>query len=255
MCTLTFVPTEDGYLVGMNRDELFSRPIAFPPKIFERGAMEMVYPREPSGGTWIACNGKGNLLALLNWNGSEASYMNQKRKTRGLVIPELIGLPDLSATDSHFQQMNLDGLFPFRLVGFFRGERIISEWRWDGLARRKLAFSWARKHWFSSSLSDSLAEKERGRTCKTAAGEPPAGNNGWLRRLHRSHVPRPGPFSVCVHRHDAATVSYTEVRCGGTQISMDYLDGNPCLKEGFDELASLPIKDQLVHNNLPELQI
>jgi Transport and Golgi organisation 2 len=254
MCTLTFVPTEDGYLVGMNRDELFSRPIAFPPKIFEKGAMEMVYPRDPSGGTWIACNGKGNLLALLNWNGSEASYMSQKQKTRGLVIPELIGLPDLSTTDSHFQQMNLDGLFPFCLVGFFRSEKVIIEWRWDGVARRKLTFSWARRHWFSSSLSDSLAEKERGRTCEAAAGEPDAGSNDWLRRLHRSHVPGPGPFSVCVHRQDADTVSYTELRCGETQISMEYLDGNPCLKEGFDRSASLALKDPLVHN-LPQLQI
>ena len=30
----------------MNRDELFSRPIALPPKIFEKGAMEMIYPRD-----------------------------------------------------------------------------------------------------------------------------------------------------------------------------------------------------------------
>jgi hypothetical protein len=36
---------------------------------------------------------------------------------------------------------------------------------------------------------------------------------------------------------------------------MDYLDGNPCLKEDFDELASLALQDSLVHNNLPKLQI
>ena len=123
------------------------------------------------------------------------------------------------------------------------------------MARRKLEFSWARKHWFSSSLSDSLAEKERGRTCETAAGEPAAGSYGWLRRLHRSHIPGPGPFSVCVHRQDAATLSYTEVRCDATQISMDYLGGNPCLKNSFDELASLALKDPVVHSNLLKLQI
>jgi len=255
MCTLTFAPMEDGYLVGMNRDELFTRPVALPPKLSERSGIEMVYPREPSGGTWIACNGNGNLLALLNWNGGESPYSGEKRKTRGLVIPELIDLPDLSTTDSHFQQMNLDDLFPFRLVGVFRSERVVNEWRWDGTAKQSLRLSWARKHWFSSSLSDSLAEKERGRACKVAAGEPAAGSNGWLRRLHRSHVPGPGPFSVCVHRQDAATVSYTEVRCGGTQISMDYLDGNPCLKNGFDELVSLALKGLLLHSNLPKLQI
>ncbi len=244
MCTLTFASMEDGYLVGMNRDELFTRPVALPPKVSERSGIEMVYPREPSGGTWIACNGNGNLLALLNWNGGESSYSGEKRKSRGLVIPELIGLTDLSAADSHFHQMNLDGLFPFRLVGVFRSEMVIKEWRWDGTAKQFLRLSWARKHWFSSSLSDSLAEKERGRAFEAvAAGEPAAGNNGWVRRLHRSHVPGPGPFSVCVHRQDAATVSYTEVQCSRTQISMDYLDGNPCLKTGFDELASLTLKD------------
>ena len=243
MCTLTFVPTEDGYLVGMNRDELLTRSQALPPKIFEKSGMEMVYPREPSGGTWTACNSQGNLLALLNWNGGESPCRGEKLKTRGLVIPELVGEPDLPSTDSHFRQMSLDGLFPFRLIGVFRAERIINEWRWDGTAKQKLEFSWARKHWFSSSLLDSLAEKERGRACEAMAGEPAAGSNSWLRRLHRSHVPGPGPFSVCVHRQDAATVSYTEVRCSRTQTSMDYLDGNPCLKTGFDELASLPLKD------------
>ncbi len=255
MCTLTFVPAEDGYLVGMNRDELLTRPVALPPKVFERSGIEMVYPREPSGGAWIACNGQGNLLALLNWNGSESHNLSEKRGTRGLVIPQLIVLPDLSTTDSHFHQMNLDCLFPFRLIGVFRSEKVVNEWRWDGTAKQFLRLSWARKHWFSSSLSDSLAEKERGRACEAVAGEPAAGSNGWLRRLHRSHVPGPGPFSVCVHRQDAATVSYTEVRCGRTHISMDYLDGNPCMKTGFDELASVAVKDPLVHSNLPKLQI
>ena len=253
MCTLTFVPAEDGYLVGMNRDELLTRPVAFPPKAFKRSGIEMVYPQEPSGGTWIACNGRGNLLALLNWNGNESYNLGEKRRTRGFAIPALIGLSDLSTTNSHFQRMDLDGLFPFRLIGVFRNEKIVNEWRWDGAARQFLRFSWDRKHWFSSSLSDSLAEKERGGTCEAAAGEPAARGYGWLRSLHSSHDPKPGPFSVCVHRQDAATVSYTEVRCDATQISMDYLDGNPCLKEGFDRLASLTLKDPLVHINLPKL--
>ena len=105
MCSLTFVPTEDGYLVGMNRDELLTRPVALPPKVFERSGIEIVYPQEPSGGAWIACNGQGNLLALLNWSGSESHNLGEKRRTRGLAIPELIGLTDLSATDSHFHQI------------------------------------------------------------------------------------------------------------------------------------------------------
>jgi hypothetical protein len=45
-------------------------------------------------------------------------------------------------------------------------------------------------------------------------------NQEWLRSAHRSHVPAPGPFSVCVHRPDTATVSCTEVKSGSSRISM-----------------------------------
>lgn len=241
MCTLTFVPTEDGYLVGMNRDELLTRPPALPPNVFEQHGMKIVYPRESSGGTWIGCNDEGNLLALLNWNDCKSPCLGEKSKTRGLVIPELIGESDLSTTDSRYGRMSLNGVFPFRLVGVFWRERAITEWRWDGAIKQKAQFPWARKHWFSSSLSDFSAEKERGRVCEAAAAEPAAGSKVWLRSLHRSHIPGPDPFSVCVHRPDAATVSYTEVECARSSISLNYLSGNPCLKEGFDERASLDL--------------
>src|SRR5229473_3093607 len=129
MCTLTFVPTEDGYLAGMNRDELFSRPRALPPKIFVKGAMEMVYPPEPFGGTWIACNSQGNLLALLNWNGNESYNLGEKRRTRGLVIPELAGESDLPATDSNFPVL--------ANIGFHRVSQIRLQKK-SGVGRAKL---------------------------------------------------------------------------------------------------------------------
>jgi hypothetical protein len=36
---------------------------------------------------------------------------------------------------------------------------------------------------------------------------------------------------------------------------MDYLDGNPCLKDRFDETASVALKDPLVLGNMPKLQV
>jgi hypothetical protein len=44
---------------------------------------------------------------------------------------------------------------------------------------------------------------------------------------------------MCVHRKDAATVSYTEVRCCGEDISMSYRSGSPCLTDLFDSETSL----------------
>ncbi len=46
-------------------------------------------------------------------------------------------------------------------------------------------------------------------------------------------------FSICVHREDAATVSYTEVRCSEECISMSYRNGNACLTDLFDFETSL----------------
>ena len=245
MCTLTLVPTVDGYFAGMNRDELLTRPAALPPEIHERKAMKLVYPREPSGGTWIACNSRGNLLALLNWNEIDSVSLGEKRKTRGLVIPHLIPQEHSSSTDSCVKRLTLDGVFPFRLIGVFQNERKLIEWRWDGTAIQQLGWAWARKHWFSSSLSDTRAAAERGRVCEVAALDRIAGSGSWLRSLHRSHDPKPGPYTICVHRQDASTFSYTEVECDRSSISMRYLSGSPCLKDKFDEFTAVHLSVSL----------
>ncbi|GAC1670027.1 MAG: NRDE family protein [Candidatus Acidiferrum sp.] len=241
MCTLTLVPTKNGFLAGMNRDELRTRPAAIVPAIFDANGLSAIYPREISGGTWIAGNNSGNLLALLNCNSVNAVSVCKKLKSRGTVIPWLIGKTDFYSTDLRWAEFSLDGVLPFRLVGIFSKQQIVCEWQWDGARRDKLLLTWQQRHWFSSSLSDASAEKERGLICKAAASQVDAGGRDWLRRLHRSHIPAPGPFSICVHREDAATVSYVEVSCSGSSISMDYRDGNPCLKNNFDGQMELPI--------------
>ena len=68
MCTLSFVPTKDGYYAAMNRDERLTRSAALSPLTFRAGDLLTVYPFEEGGGTWIACNQHGLTLALLNWN-------------------------------------------------------------------------------------------------------------------------------------------------------------------------------------------
>ena len=239
MCTLTFVPTENGYLAGMNRDEKHIRPDALPPERFDFPSTTAVFPRENSGGTWIGSNGHGNLLALLNWNDVVSPYRGATLRSRGMLIPGLIGGEDLADTHARYTQLDLTGFLPFRLIGAFLGESQIREWRWDGLRRQEFQFAWAKRHWFSSSVSDALAWRERGRTCRSAKRGQSMDLVSWVRNLHQSHDPVPGPFSICVHREDAATVSYTEVRCSGEGISMSYRGGSPCLSDLFDSETSI----------------
>ena len=68
----------------------------------------------------------------------------------------------------------------------------------------------------------------RGKTFQRAVRQHSAGSQDWLRRLHRSHSPKAGPFSTCMHRADAATVSYTEVTVSGREALIRYHAGAPC---------------------------
>jgi Transport and Golgi organisation 2 len=239
MCTLTFVPAEDGYVAGMNRDEKLTRARAIPPKRFDFPDATALFPRESSGGTWIGCNSHGNLLVLLNWNDVTPPFGGEAIRSRGVLIPELIGGADLADTRARFARLDLDGVSPFRLIGAFLRESLIVEWSWDGLQRREFEFAWRKRHWFSSSVSDALAQRERGHACEKAEGHGFLDPASWVRNLHQSHDPVPGPFSICVHRKDASTVSYTEVRCNGEGISMSYCSGSPCLTDLVDSETSL----------------
>jgi len=240
MCTLSFVPKRAGYAVGMNRDELRLRPRALFPRIYERDQVMAAYPSEPEGGTWIAVNGSGALLALLNWNLHSPRDGASKQRSRGEVIPQLIFQRSLESVEAVVDRRRLGGVLPFRLVGVDPQTRSIREWRWDGETVARLRFPWMRRHWFSSSLSDSAAEEQRVATCRVASVMRNPESPDWLAELHRSHRPTAGAYSLCVHQPDAATVSYTEIVYGTHYIAMHYINGSPCESAGFHHVLEMP---------------
>ena len=228
MCTLSFIPHGGGYVVAMNRDERLTRVEALPPASFHVAGVTAIYPHEPAGGTWIAANEHRVTLAVLNLGDSRGT----KQRSRGEVIPALIESPTSADVVARLQWMDLTGMLPFRLVGFFARERRVIEWRWDGWDLRRRSFPWRRQHWFSSGLSDTRAGRHRRPVFEAAGRRASSNSRAWLRRVHRSHDPAPGPFSVCVHRNNARTRSYTEVVCRGSSLRMEYLAGSPCQSNG-----------------------
>src|SRR5271169_317562 len=132
MCTLTFIPRDDGYYLAMNRDESISRGVAEPPVLIDlRGPRaSAIYPRDGAGGTWIAANDNGIAFALLNWN-DVPRQSAKKVRSRGLVIPHLVQFGSHHDVQSALTLLELRGILPFRLVGIFPNEKKISEWRWN----------------------------------------------------------------------------------------------------------------------------
>src|SRR5215471_18279185 len=155
MCTVTFVPRGDGFYLAMNRDERIERPSASPPVVFQQGSVETIYPLDSEGGTWIAANSNRVAFTLLNWN--DAQILREKCRTRGNVVPAVINSNCSQVAQSTLCQLDLEGILPFRLVGFFSAEKGVIEWRWDQKSLERKSIPWAMRQWCSSSVSDAKA--------------------------------------------------------------------------------------------------
>jgi transport and Golgi organization protein 2 len=243
MCTVSFLPKPQGFYLAMNRDEKLDRFTALPPKIVDLAGRRAIFPREPTGGTWISANNAGVCLALINWHRIEREPKHDV-VSRGQIVRELAGKSSTDAIAKGVMKLPLRKLRPFRLIAIVPSERLVIEWRWnlEGLTMRN--HDWQRQHWFSSGLDEPRAERERQRVCDAAHNQQSAGNLRWLRQLHRSHAPRRGPFSICMHRPDATTVSYTEVAVSKRRATMRYKPG-PCCSNGASVTRTISLARSL----------
>ena len=229
MCTVSFIARKCGYLLAMNRDEKLSRVVGLPPKIVSAAGCRIVRPSEPSGGTWIALNDAGVTFALINWYSIKAQVKSNPI-SRGGVVNSVSAQILSVATSEILKKLPLTKINPFRLIGVFPAAEGIVEWRWDlkRLVRKK--HPWRSQQFISSGFDEPMAQRIRSRTFRLALRHKSAGTLDWLRRLHRSHAPESGPFATCMHRADAATVSYTEVAVSARAVRMRYHAVAPCEK-------------------------
>ena len=228
MCTVTFIARKRGYALGMNRDEKLTRPSGLPPKRKKVNGRVLLFPSEPSGGTWIAVNDSGTTFALINWYAIPARVRGQVM-SRGDVVTAASAADSPELADAALARLPINRINPFRLIGIFPATSEVVEWRWNlkRLVREK--HRWETQQWISSGFDEPKAQRMRSKTFQQATRQYSAGSLDWLRRLHRSHTPQVGPFSTCMHRADATTVSFTEVAVSSRQIVMRYHAGAPCL--------------------------
>jgi len=224
MCTVSFVPTRNGFRLAMNRDEKRTRIHGLPPTILSLSGRRVILPREPNGGTWIAVNDAGVCLALINWHQIERQPRGEI-VSRGVVIDSLAHCRSIAQVAHGLERLPLRQFRPFRLLAIDSGKQLLIECRWDVRRLEKRRHKWRTGHWFSSGFAERKAEHIRAQVCLRHGSVHSASS---LRKLHRSHSPRPGPFSICMHRKDAATVSYGEVVVTPRRATMRYADGPPC---------------------------
>jgi hypothetical protein len=211
----------------MNRDEQRTRPVASSPSLHLRGDFKAIYPYESGGGTWIAVNEAALTLALLNWY-SRQSSVEGEALSRGSVIPSLLAADSAQQAAKLLTVLPLSTMHPFRLIIIDPVTREICECQSDSKHLEMAAFSWKRRHWFSSGYDEKEASCARAEVVLNAENQSDVETLAWLRRLHRSHQPEKGAYSICMHREDACTVSCTEVSVDQNKAEMIYYSGSPC---------------------------
>jgi len=227
MCTVTFIARRNGYALGMNRDEKLSRAAGLPPRLTHLNRRAMLAPSEPSGGTWIGVNDTGATLALINWY-SITSRVAGQTVSRGEVVKLALSSDSPALVDATLRELPLARVNPFRLIGVFPACKAVVEWRWNLQHLERRDHRWRTNTWISSGFDEPGAQQTRSRNFGEALRQTCAGSTDWLRRLHRSHGPECGPYSTCMHREDAATVSYSEITVSHRMATMRYAPGALC---------------------------
>jgi len=231
VCTVSWLRGADGYELFCNRDERRTRARAFAPAVRARGGVRYVAPADGDfGGSWIGVNEHGLALCLLNgYEGAETKPRADGR-SRGLLLTDLLDCRAAPQVRARLAALtDLPRYRPFTLLALDAGGAPFAA-RWSG---GQLSFDDdPRAPLTSSSFEAAAVAASRGelyrRTVLAKAGE----DAGLLYEFHHSHEPARGPFSVCMHRDDAATVSFSRVSVREGLIGFEYHPGAPC--EGGD---------------------
>jgi hypothetical protein len=128
MCTVTFIPLKHGILLTSNRDEKDLRAAAVYPDVYEFSTGNIIFPKDAdAGGTWIAVHQNGNAIVLLNGGLVTHIPAPPYRKSRGLIVLDLI---DRNEPYQAFTRLDLENIEPFTSIIWEHG--ILYECRWDG---------------------------------------------------------------------------------------------------------------------------
>lgn len=126
MCTVTFVPTEEGFVFSSNRDEVPQRA-AQNVLEDERGDLKVYFPQdEGARGTWFAFSDADQFACVLN-----GAFQPHQRKefyamSRGIMA---LAYFDYATIDEFIHAFNFEGMEPFTLILYNKGD--FKELKWD----------------------------------------------------------------------------------------------------------------------------
>ncbi len=157
MCTVLYIPLENGFIMSSNRDENPLRPPASLPMKLSSDSLRYLCPVDAkAGGTWIGINSNDDILIVLN-GGYETHPFDVYGKSRGLIVSELLSK---SVSLSDWNKIELDGIEPFTMV--VKTKKSLQEWVWDGQVKYQVDYALDKPAiWSSSTLYTKEMKEDR----------------------------------------------------------------------------------------------
>ncbi len=128
MCTVSVIVQNENIILTSNRDEKTQRLPALFPSLYSLEKKDIFYAKDTqANGTWFAADNKGNAVVLLNGGFKRHESKSSYRKSRGLVVLDIISSPNLF---DELEAYGLDDIEPFHLVVVNANQ--IKRMIWDG---------------------------------------------------------------------------------------------------------------------------
>ncbi|MFT4753259.1 MAG: hypothetical protein ACI85Q_000798 [Salibacteraceae bacterium] len=151
MCTFTFYPLKNSFILTSNRDEHVNRGVSLFPVFKKIDHQTITYPQDPAaGGTWLATSTQNRTMVLLNGAFEKHTHSPPYRLSRGIVLLDAFKWSDLTQFSKSYDLTQIE---PFTLVNVNIEGEVLEELRWDGDETHVKSFSFQKPHiWSSSTL-------------------------------------------------------------------------------------------------------
>ncbi|MDI1318318.1 NRDE family protein [Flavobacterium sp.] len=232
MCTVSFVNANGKIIITSNRDEKIVRPSAIEPKNYFINNKNIIFPKDQkAGGTWFAINEHSTILVLLNGADEKHVLKESYRKSRGLIVLELISS---ELVIEEWKAINLENIEPFTLV-LFENQKLY-QLQWNDIEKSVLELATNQSHiWSSSTLySKEIREKRadwfysfldtnRGAAQLSEAKQPVTEEE--LFNFHRYTETENTEHGLVINRDDTLkTLSITQTVIKKNKVAIHYND-------------------------------
>ena len=218
MCTVTYIPTKDGFILSSNRDESPKR--AYNPLVKELiGDTKVMYPKDSKGGSWLFASEKKEVVCVLNGAFVKHTHQPPYRESRGIIARMYFNFENPA---QYIKNVDLIGIEPFTMI--IASPLKLFELRWDGKVKFVEIKDLDKNHiWSSATLYEHQIQALREQWFRNYLQNSSEVTRKEVRYIHRNGTVGDPTQNYVMNRNDIVkTISISHVIVGQKSIEFEF---------------------------------